>query len=110
LWANDPDCVMLRTTDTDLSVDAARAWAYAVGVSGGLAIVSDDLARLGPDAHALLDEVLTIGRASDAAAIASHAPRCDDVLDPDGPRRLSGASWELIADPADPHPRLVNAS
>jgi alpha-galactosidase len=110
LWVNDPDCLMLRTTDTALSVDAARAWAYAVGVSGGLAIVSDDLARLGPDAHALLDEVLTIGRASDAAAIASHAPRCDDLLDPDGPRTLSGAGWALTADPDDPHARLANTA
>ncbi len=110
LWANDPDCLMLRTSDTALSVDEVRAWAYAVAVSGGLAIVSDDLARLGPDARALLDEVVAIGRASDAAALAGETPRGRDLLASDGPRTLSGATWELTADPADPHPRLLDRS
>ena len=46
LWMNDPDCVMLRTTHTELRPEAARTWARAVGLSGGLALVSDDLALL----------------------------------------------------------------
>jgi alpha-galactosidase len=110
LWANDPDCLMLRTRDTDLAPDAARAWAYAVAVSGGLALVSDDLALLDRDARALLDEVVAIGRSVDAAALDGPAPRCEDLLDPTGPRTLSGAAWELRADPADPRPQLRNRS
>ena len=45
-----------------------RAWALAVGVSGGMALVSDDLALLGHDARALLDEVVALGREADAGA------------------------------------------
>jgi alpha-galactosidase len=108
LWANDPDCVMLRTTDTNLSPAAARAWAYAVAVSGGLALVSDDLTQLGADARALLDEVITIGRASDDAALAGEAARCPDLLDPNGPRTLSGGNRRVTADPADPRGLVVN--
>jgi alpha-galactosidase len=107
LWANDPDCLMLRTADTALAPDAMRAWAYAVGLSGGLAIVSDDLALLDRDARRLLDEVVAIGRAADAAACGGPAPRCDDLLGPGGPRRLSAAGRQLSTDPDDPRPELT---
>ncbi len=80
LWLNDPDCIMLRTSETALSPEAARAWALAVGVSGGMALVSDDLALLGPADRALLDEALARGRASDAAAVAGVPARCGDLL------------------------------
>jgi alpha-galactosidase len=106
LWANDPDCLMLRPTQTDLTTDEARAWAYAVAVSGGLALVSDDITQLDAGARALFDEVLTIGRAADDAAQHGPAPRCDDVLTPGGPSRLAAAGWELVADPSAPHPSL----
>jgi alpha-galactosidase len=110
LWANDPDCLMLRTADTALSPGAARAWAYAVALSGGLALVSDDLALLGDDARALLDDVLALGRAADGAARSGPAPRCDDILDPGGPRSLSAAGTELRTDPADPRPIVTKHS
>jgi alpha-galactosidase len=48
LWLNDPDCLMLRTERTQMEPDQVRAWALAVGVSGGMALVSDDLSLLGP--------------------------------------------------------------
>lgn len=44
LWSNDPDCVMLRRDGTQLSETAATAWGDTVGCSGGLVLVSDDLA------------------------------------------------------------------
>jgi alpha-galactosidase len=68
LWLNDPDCVMLRTTETQLTVDEVRRWATAVGDSGGMVLVSDDLALLGPDARVLLDGVVAGGREADATA------------------------------------------
>ena len=46
LWANDPDCLMLRTADTALSEQQVETWARAVAASGGLALLSDDLALL----------------------------------------------------------------
>jgi alpha-galactosidase len=97
LWLNDPDCLMLRTEQTQLSDEQVQAWALAVGMSGGMAIVSDDLALLDPPARRLLDEVLALGQASDAAA---SPPRCADLLDSDPPTRLVGASGELVGDPA----------
>ena len=44
-----------------------RRWAIAVGESGGMALVSDDLSLLGTDERSLLDEVIALGRANDAA-------------------------------------------
>ena len=76
LWLNDPDCLMLRTEGTGLSPAAARTWAHTVGLSGGMALVSDDLALLGADARALLDETVALGRATDADARAGGGPRC----------------------------------
>lgn len=84
---------MLRTAETDLSPDAARAWALAVGVSGGMALVSDDLALLDESARRLLDEVIELGRASDRAGA-----RCPDLMDGDLPSRLDGGGARLVAD------------
>jgi alpha-galactosidase len=96
LWLNDPDCLMLRTEATRLDAEQARAWALAVGISGGMALVSDDLALLGADARALLDEVVALGHEADAGA---HPPRCGDLLDHDPPTRLATATMELVGDP-----------
>lgn len=96
LWLNDPDCLMLRTDHTQLEPEQMRAWALAVGVSGGMALVSDDLALLGDDARALLGEVIALGREADAGA---HPPRCTDLLDHDPPTRLATAAVELVGDP-----------
>lgn len=97
LWLNDPDCLMLRTEHTKLEPEQMRAWALAVGVSGGMALVSDDLALLGPGARTLLDEVIALGRESDAG---THPPRCADLLESDPPTRLATAAMELVGDPA----------
>ena len=90
LWSNDPDCVMLRTVDTQLTSAEAEAWARTVGRSGGLVLVSDDLGRLGPRERRLLDEVVTLGRATDASARTGRPPRADGLLEAGGPRGLAG--------------------
>ena len=102
LWLNDPDCLMLRATDTSLDEDAARAWALAVGVSGGMAMVSDDLALLDDGARRLLDEVVELGRRADDASQAGPPPRCDDLLLPTLPARLSIDGLRLVADTSVP--------
>jgi alpha-galactosidase len=66
LWLNDPDCLLLRTTGTSLDRSQIETWAEAVGASGGMVLLSDDLSLLGADAHRLLDGVLATGRAADA--------------------------------------------
>lgn len=99
LWSNDPDCVMLRTEGTQLTEASATAWAETVGCSGGLVLVSDDLALLGPRARRLLGEVLEHGRAADAAAHSGNPPRCLSLLDPAGPTGVSGGGGRVRVDP-----------
>lgn len=43
LWVNDPDCVMLRRSETKLTDEQIRIWADLVADSGQLLLVSDDL-------------------------------------------------------------------
>jgi alpha-galactosidase len=93
-WLNDPDCLMLRHTATSLHPDAIETWARAVGLSGGMALVSDDLALLGPAERRLLDEVIAMGRAADTAT-GSNQPRCPDLLDLGLPRLLEGGGHRL---------------
>ena len=92
LWANDPDCVMLRAVDTRLTPEESERWARTVGSSGGLVVVSDDLALLGARERRLLDEIVTAGRTADDAARTGRPPRALDLLDPAGPRGLAGPS------------------
>ena len=85
LWLNDPDCLMLRQSETRLTPAEAERWAHAVGASGGMALVSDDLSLLGRDARHLLDEVLAAGHAADDRARSGHPPRCNDLMEHDPP-------------------------
>jgi alpha-galactosidase len=109
LWLNDPDCLMLRTTETDLSSAAARTWAHVVGLSGGLALVSDDLALLDLNARRLLDEVISIGRASDEAAGATTPAVVPDLLENSPARTISAAGYVLDTDPASGRSTLTAA-
>ena len=107
LWLNDPDCLMLRTEDTGLTPAAARTWAHAVGVSGGIALVSDDLSLLGTDARALLDEVVALGREADADASGGTGARCPDLLQHASPGQLVSAAGGLEVDPMTGVSRMV---
>lgn len=80
LWLNDPDCLMLRSDQTELSAADAARWAHTVGLSGGMALVSDDLALLGDAAKAQLAEAIALGRASDDATLAGRCPLRWDLL------------------------------
>ena len=64
--------------------EAARHWALEVGRSGGMALVSDDLALLDDGARRLFDEVLALGRAADdeAGRAGGHPPRWPDLFGP----------------------------
>ncbi|MFZ4585092.1 MAG: glycoside hydrolase family 36 protein [Acidimicrobiia bacterium] len=101
LWANDPDCIMLRTDDTELGFDAARAWALAAGVSGGSIVVSDDLALLDANARALLDDVIELAAASDAAAVSGRTPQCTDRFEHAVPTTITGGGHTLHIDDVD---------
>jgi alpha-galactosidase len=95
LWLNDPDCVMLRSEQTDLSIAAAQTWARAVGVSGGMVLVSDDLALLGESARSLLNESIELSQRADVAAQAGNVASAPDLLGGEEPTKLRSAVGEL---------------
>ncbi len=109
LWSNDPDCLMLRTKDTALTEEQMRTWARAVALSGGLALISDNLALLDADARRLLDEVLVVGRASDAAARSGSTPRVPDLMQQATPTTMVADAGELAADTASGLTRVWTA-
>lgn len=98
LWANDPDCLVLRERGTGLDPAAAETWHRCVGLSGGLVTVSDDLGQLGPGARARLEEVVALARASDHEARGGRPPVCPDLLEHPVPTTLRGGGHELVAD------------
>jgi hypothetical protein len=60
LWLNDPDCLMLRATETRLSADERAALAAVIASSGGMLLISDDMALLGGEAGKLFRTVAEI--------------------------------------------------
>jgi alpha-galactosidase len=100
LWLNDPDCVMVRTSGTELPPGAARGWARVVGASGGSVVMSDDLGRLDADARDLFERTVATARAADDAARVGRTPQPIGLLDPDGPQGLDGSDGALVLDPA----------
>jgi alpha-galactosidase len=98
LWINDPDCLMLRDSDTNLSPAAVETWSRCVGLSGGLVMISDDLNRLGSEARARLGEIVTLGRASDDEAIEGRPPVCLDLMEHPVPTTFCSGSHQLVAD------------
>jgi alpha-galactosidase len=70
-WANDPDCLMVRDSDTALNESEVRFLATGVALSGGLVVVSDDLGSV-PESRkemalALLPSVSIAARPVDPA-------------------------------------------
>jgi len=45
-WANDPDCLIVRDTDTDLDEAETRFLATGIALTGGMVVASDDLPKL----------------------------------------------------------------
>jgi alpha-galactosidase len=48
-WANDPDCVVLRASDTQLTASEVEAWASVVALSGGMLFIGDDVSQVEPE-------------------------------------------------------------
>jgi len=57
LWANDPDCQLVRET-TDLTEAERRAFAAVVALSGGSNVFSDALSEIGDVGRDLLERTL----------------------------------------------------
>jgi alpha-galactosidase len=53
-WTNDPDCLLVRADDSQLTLDEVRAWATVVALTGGMLLVGDDLSRVSEERLELL--------------------------------------------------------
>jgi len=64
-WLNDPDCLLVRSRDVELSRSERELYALAAGALDNMIIDSDRLPLLGPDEKALLRRALALrgGRA-----------------------------------------------
>jgi alpha-galactosidase len=110
LWLNDPDCLMLRNAETELTAEQMRTWALAVGVSGGMALVSDDLALVDERGRALLDEAIELGRAADEAACAGRVPTSPGLLGESNPRSIASGLVEVVVNGVDGTSTLQRSS
>jgi alpha-galactosidase len=86
LFEADPDCLMLRATDTRLNAGEIRTLASGIAVFGGAMLVSDDLALWGPEQEAMAARLLPHRRAR---------ARCPDLWHREVPRYL----LSTLADP-----------
>lgn len=79
LWANDPDCLLVRTDRTKLMLDETRTLATAIALSAGIMLSSDDLERLPLDRLDIISMLLPP---------LPHAATPVDFIERDMPERL----------------------
>jgi alpha-galactosidase len=99
LFLNDPDCLLLRPTATELSAAERLALARCALGLGGYLVVSDDLGLYGRAEHGLLASLAACRRDVDAPV---DLPRPFDT-----PLRLEGPRHRLIADAASATAEIV---
>lgn len=61
LWYNDPDCLLVRENKNDMNPAQTKLMASVMAVSGGMILVSDDLALIGEERLELLKKTLELG-------------------------------------------------
>jgi alpha-galactosidase len=59
-WKNDPDCLMLRHEDTNITLEELRLWMTAIALSGGMLLISDRVEELSEDRLHMLDKLLPV--------------------------------------------------
>ena len=59
-WLNDPDCLIVRDTETRLTEPEVRSLATVIGLSGGMFLVSDDMQRLPPERQRYVAALLPV--------------------------------------------------
>ncbi len=68
LWLNDPDCLMLRPRETQLTHAERLALASTIAGSGGMLLISDDMALLGKDESRLYRDALAVAAEMDSGS------------------------------------------
>lgn len=79
LWANDPDCLLVRADRTKLTLDETRTLASAIGLTAGMMLSSDEL------------ELVPADRLEIASMLLPPLPRSalpSDLMERDMPERL----------------------
>ncbi len=66
LWLNDPDCLMVRREQTDLSPAESESLAAGIAATGGMVVMSDDVPLLGQEDLGLARRTLELAREVDA--------------------------------------------
>ncbi len=98
LWLNDPDCLMLRRSDTGLSERERDLATVGIIGSGGFVVVSDDLRLYGEEEWAALKRVSELAAAADTTL---------DIADPFADViTVTGANLRLEIDWRDSAPLL----
>lgn len=59
-WINDPDCLMLRSSGTKLSIAERRTLFHAILTAGGMLVLSDSLSRYGAKETGLVIRALDL--------------------------------------------------
>ncbi len=65
LWVNDPDCLMVRHYDTELTAQQIDLMAATIAGTGGFVVLSDDCTRYGAPEHDLLNKVRSLSGSTD---------------------------------------------
>lgn len=63
-WLNDPDCLLVRAHDTNLTEPEVRSLATVIALSGGMFLVSDDMSRVPPERQRYIAALLPVLGAS----------------------------------------------
>jgi alpha-galactosidase len=79
LWLNDPDCLMVRAAETDLTPDEVRTLATAIALTDGMFVLSDRLEALPPERLEWIERLLPL--------LGGEA-RVDDLFERGLPERL----------------------
>lgn len=58
LWLNDPDCILVRQDDNNLTQDEVQLWATVVALSGGLRFLGDRMSEVSEDRQRIIDQIL----------------------------------------------------
>jgi len=75
-WLNDPDCLMVREADTELTLEEVLTLATAIAVTDGMVVLSDRMDTVTPERLAVLQRTLaaTGGRAEVVDLMRSDVP------------------------------------
>ena len=60
LWLNDPDCLLVRESETALSGDEVRSLATVIAMTGGMVLSSDNLPKLSPERQSIISQLLPV--------------------------------------------------